>query len=144
MAKSQKEKLEVKLEKAKAAGDAGLVKAIQEELVALAKAEGPVVPAVEPVKTEPTPVNVVDERRKAALAGAQAMGPNPLKRFRVVAIDGGYAVVNPDPLCVVSPLDKPLEMGEANKLCSSFNSQIKPPKEALKKAGSNGTLQDVV
>lgn len=146
MAKSPKEKLEAKLKKAEAAGDAALVKAIKEELVALEK-EGASAPApnggslAEPgvVPKEPAEVNVIEERRKAAVAGAKAMGPNPLKRFRVVRVENGHVIVNGD-WQIISPLNEMLSEGEATKLAQRFNSMIKPPKDALRKAGSSGTI----
>lgn len=146
-AKSQKEKLEAKLAKAKVAGDTSLVKAIEDELAHL-KPE-PVVPPAAPEapkadepKAQPAEeVSPIEARRAAALKASRAMGPNPLKRFRVVLIDGGYAVVNPDER-VISPLDAPLSEGEANKLASRFNSLIKPPREALRKGGVSGEIKE--
>lgn len=138
MAKTEKEKLEAKLEKAKAAGDAGLVKAISEELVALAKkGEVPAEP-VKPEKEAPK-ADESEALRKEVVAAVRAQGPNPLKRFRVVIVNGGHVVVNPNEQAV-SPLNKPLDEGEANKIASRFNALVKPPREALKKAGSTGTI----
>lgn len=141
MAKSQKEKLEDKLARAEKAGDPGLVKAIKEELAALAKADvkpeaaQPEVEVEAPAKAEDSS----DVLRKEVVALVRAQGPNPLKRFRVVRLGNGYVVVNPNEQAV-SPLNPPLEEGEANKIASRFNASVKPPKDALKKAGSTGTI----
>ena len=135
MAKTQKEKLEAKLAKAEEAKDVNLVKAIKEELVALEKVEAPKEEA--PV----VPVDEMDALRKEAVVLVRRQGPNPLKRFRIVAMAGGYVVVNPNEQAV-SPLNPPLAEGDASKLCSRFNSLIKPPKEALRKGGSSGSLEE--
>jgi len=157
MAKTQKEKLEAKLVKAEEAKDVNLIKAIKEELAALAKVEAPNFSSglgssgffggsgfSSGFSSEEAPVVPVDEMealRKEVVAAVRKQGPNPLKRFRVVVLNGGHVVVNPNEQAV-SPLDKPLSEGEANKICSRFNALVKPPKEALRKGGSSGSVEE--